>query len=305
MLAEILEQSGSQPGEKIFGLGQLTQEDINGIEKFVFFIGWPRSGHSIVGTLMDAHPNMLIADGFGIFRQLMTNRTKTTKDAIYNALYEGSKSSLKGKGSRKLSKKGYSLGVDRYWQGNFTNLKVIGDKNGLGPVMLYTRSPEKFKKLYTHLSADVLQIPLKVIQVIRIPYDIAATIALYGQFKFDWKTNGSICTENNKCKVRNGAALYVRTRSKIIQRMRKDLDLPVLDIHGADLVHQPRQTMERICQFVDVVCYEEYLDTCEEKVFEKVSKTRNLVEWAPDQLAMVDNTINDYPFFQRHTFYSD
>ena len=35
-----------------------TQEVINHIEKFVFFVGYPRSGHSIVGSLMDAYPHM-------------------------------------------------------------------------------------------------------------------------------------------------------------------------------------------------------------------------------------------------------
>ncbi len=97
----------------------------------------------------------------------------------------------------------------------------------------------------------------------------------------------------------------VLKRAKTIQRIRKDLDLTVLEIHSADLVHQPRQTMERICQFLDVECYEEYLDKCEEKVFDKISKTRNLVAWAPDLLAMIDNMIKDYPFLQRYSFCSD
>jgi len=33
---------------------RLSQEDINGVENFVFFVGYPRSGHSIVASLMDA-----------------------------------------------------------------------------------------------------------------------------------------------------------------------------------------------------------------------------------------------------------
>ena len=46
----------------------LTQDVVNHIEKFILFIGYPRSGHSIVGSLMDAHPHMVIANEFLLLR---------------------------------------------------------------------------------------------------------------------------------------------------------------------------------------------------------------------------------------------
>ena len=36
----------------------LSQQDVDGVEKFVFFVGYGRSGSSIIGSMMDAHPNM-------------------------------------------------------------------------------------------------------------------------------------------------------------------------------------------------------------------------------------------------------
>ena len=47
-------------------LAKLPSEVINGIKKFVFFVGYAcaRSGHSIVGSLMDAHPHVVIAHEF-------------------------------------------------------------------------------------------------------------------------------------------------------------------------------------------------------------------------------------------------
>src|SRR5262245_36859172 len=32
------------------------------VETFCLFVGYPRSGHSIIGSLLDAHPNAIIAD---------------------------------------------------------------------------------------------------------------------------------------------------------------------------------------------------------------------------------------------------
>ncbi len=303
--AGVLEESASQQDEKIFPHGRLPQDVINEVERFVFFIGWPCSGHSIVGTLIDAHPNILIAHEFFIFKRLMNNTTRTTRTEIFNGLYNRSQSNLKVGGGRQHSRKGYTLGLEGYWQGKFTTLKVIGDKAGLSTTSAYSESPENFKKLYQRLSADVLQIPIRVMQVIRNPYDMIATRGLYDRFGFHWKANGSVCTHNNKCKVHESEAQDVLRRAETIQKIRKDLDLTVLEIHNADLVQQPRQTMERICQFLDVECYEEYLDHCEEKVFGKVSKSRNLIEWTPSLLATADNMIKKYPFFQRYTFYSD
>ena len=42
----------------------LSQNVIDGVKKFVIFIGYPRSGHSIVGSFMDAHPHMVITQLF-------------------------------------------------------------------------------------------------------------------------------------------------------------------------------------------------------------------------------------------------
>ena len=39
----------------------LTQREIEEVKTFVLFVGFARSGHSIVGTLLDAHPDIVIA----------------------------------------------------------------------------------------------------------------------------------------------------------------------------------------------------------------------------------------------------
>lgn len=35
--------------------------DLSKIHTFVLFVGYPRSGHSLIGSIMDAHPNVIIA----------------------------------------------------------------------------------------------------------------------------------------------------------------------------------------------------------------------------------------------------
>ena len=40
----------------------LSKEVIHGVKKFFFFLGWPRSGHSIVASLLNAHPNIVVSN---------------------------------------------------------------------------------------------------------------------------------------------------------------------------------------------------------------------------------------------------
>ena len=37
------------------------RDDFAGIGSFLMFVGHPRSGHSLVGALIDAHPNAVVA----------------------------------------------------------------------------------------------------------------------------------------------------------------------------------------------------------------------------------------------------
>src|SRR3989344_1389974 len=35
--------------------------DFSSVRTFILFVGYPRSGHSLIGSIMDAHPNIIIA----------------------------------------------------------------------------------------------------------------------------------------------------------------------------------------------------------------------------------------------------
>jgi hypothetical protein len=35
--------------------------DFSNVRTFILFVGYPRSGHSLIGSIMDAHPNVIIA----------------------------------------------------------------------------------------------------------------------------------------------------------------------------------------------------------------------------------------------------
>ena len=280
----------------------LTHSDIDGVQSFLMFIGWPRSCHSIIGSMLDAHPNVIVAHEFFLFKKLRQNpELSLNRSQLYKELYRNSYKSVK-RGWRTLdqSQKGYNLNMDGAWQGRFTHLKVIGDKSGGRAALVYHEHSCHFKELYQQLAASV-KVPMKVLQVIRNPLDMIATEMLYrGSSVAGRKARATV-----RRKYSNAAALEYSTAqilniSRAIMRMVPDVGLSPLEVHCEDLIADPAKTVSHICQFLDVECSADYLQMCVDKTFRNVSESRHLVNWDPHTLHSLIDTLLSFPFFQRY-----
>jgi len=81
----------------------------NKVAKFCFFIATERSGHSIVGHLLTAHPEVLISDELNALSFI---KEGFSAEQVY-ALIKCQDSRLQ---KRKRKKSGYSYWVDGTWQ---------------------------------------------------------------------------------------------------------------------------------------------------------------------------------------------
>ena len=277
---------------------------IKGIKKFVFFVGYARSGHSIIGTLMDAHPHVIISNEFNLFSQF-TELNKASKlswrDNLYNLLY--SRSIRDKKHSRAALHKGYKLKVSGLWQGKFSNyIEVIGDKSGDITTKEYSMDPEGFLRNFKKLKHEV-SIPLRIIHTVRNPFDVISTsvvimnenLTQFRELK-NYNTQRNEKTphkyENSKVVGGNIPIFFKRidTVLKLIKLFGRE---NVLDVHNCDLVADPRGTISRIFKFLEVDTTQHYLDMCAEKVFKTVSRSRNMVRWTPEQVEMVEKRMKN------------
>ena len=285
----------------------LAQKDVDGVEKFVFFIGYPRSGHSIIGSMMDAHPDMIIAHEFMVFEKWPQQAAKLTNKAfLFNALYKDSYDDVTtGWRSSKEDKKGYTLQMKATWQGQFSRLRVIGDKSGGKVSYLYHESPETVQKSYRQL-VETVQIPVHTIHVVRNPYDMIATQVLYTA-AYEQSPNAparKIAASEDR-KYDNPEMLMSMSKEQFkraegSKNMTEACNLTVLEIYDEDFIQDPKSTMKIICEFLDLECTEEYLQLCYDKTYRSMSRTRNWVKWTPEALKYVSNQIKDYPFFHRY-----
>ena len=279
----------------------VTQKDVDGVQKFVLFVGYGRSGHSIIGSMMDAHPDMIIANQYLLFEKWRTQAAKLMNKAyLFNALYNKSFADVtKGLRRAEANRKGYTLHMNNSWQGQFNHLKVIGDKSGEMTSRLYKQSPVKLQKYYREL-VDTVRMPVHTIHVIRNPYDIVATKALYIASSTRHKLPASETNKFDNPEVLMAAAKGLFKVAESTKDFIVSCNLSVLEVYSEDLIEDPKSTMKKICNFLDLECWDEYLQQCYDKTYKSPSKTRNVVKWTSEILDYINGKLMRYPNFHRY-----
>ena len=282
---------------------KLPQSIIDRVKTFVFFLGHARSGHSIVGSLMDSHPHMVIAHEYDVFRKL-SGKSTANKTAIFNALWRNTKETLvKGLRAKSKNYKGYTLFLDGLYQGKYVDhIDVIGDKKGGVTARLLAFYPKKWLNGFNILKS--FNLPIKVVYVIRNPYDNIATALLYttnpnhsvGKLK---QSNKSIA--ENDTLVKNHIRYHFLLHKAIVDAM-TTYNLDVIEIHGKDLISDPKGTLLRICRHVGVICSDNYLEICKSKIFSSGSKTRFMIKWTDEQLQIIQDNINQFSNLDSYSF---
>ena len=91
-------------------------------------------------------------------------------------------------------------------------------------------------------------------------------------------------------------------RTEAIDRIRKTYD--VLDLPGHELVQQPKQSMQKLCDYLEIICEEDYIEACAKLLYGEPSITRNHVVWTDEQKRWVQQEIDKYSFLRRYSFES-
>ena len=259
---------------------------------------------------MDAHPNMIIANECKLFMAWLRGPdVKLNKYDFFNALYRCSVGSATtgGRSSETKHRKGYSLAIPSSWQGRFTTLRVIGNKQAGGTTSCYLTYPSLFVKK-CHQLADTLKVPIHVIHVVRNPFDIIATALHY-------KSDAGIPHKLLQSNSSTPALDYDKTlMAKEIQKtfdlseavinITRTCNVKILHVYIEDFVKDPKRSIQSICDFLALECSAEYLQQCSNKAFKSVSRTRDLLVWPPRTRAKVEKMMKKFPFFRGYSFES-
>ena len=285
----------------------LPQYVIDHVKMFVFFLGHAHSGHSIVASLMDSHPHMVISHELDLVTKLSLGIIAPNKAEIFNTIWSNTVQTVID-GVRTHNGKGYNLTVDGACEGSYSDtINVIGDKRGAKTVSVLNNS-KRWLTAFAILKS--LNVTLKVILVLRNPYDVIASTLLldhyiyrrkYSETKFADYKKSNTTIEFSPDLINSCIHKYFKSLS-VIMNGKKKYNLDIIEIHGKDLILDPRGTLLKLCGSLGVTCSDNYLDICSNKIYKTESRTRHLVNWTNESLQMVQQNIENYSLLKEYTF---
>lgn len=257
-------------------LGSLSRSDVFSHPKtFCMFLGYPRSGHSLVGSLLDAHPNMVIAHELDVLKFVQAG---FSRNQIFYLLLKNSERYAKG--GRKYS--GYSYAVPHQWQGRFADLQVIGDKKGGRSSTRLSLNPRLLARLY-----DTLRMKIKWIHVVRNPYDSIGTMSRRNRLKRP--LDEIIDNYFSRCQTVAAAKNEIGAAD-------------LIDLRQEALIAEPEKRLKELCDFLGVAAPADYLAACASIIFRSPHKSRSDIAWNADRIARVREEMARYPFFSGYSF---
>jgi hypothetical protein len=246
------------------------------------FVGYPRSGHSLIGAILDAHPNIVLAHELDVLKFIHKEKSESS---VFSKIIARSEWFAENG----FVQEGYTYKIPNQWQGKYRELKVIGDKKGGATTRRIGKNITTLSKLDKVIQRNIL-----LLHVIRNPFDNITTRARGGSHVLR-EVDDALLLEHIKRHF---------TLVETIQRIKTEFKFPMLDIYNEDFVEDPKREIIKICDFLQVPVSAEYLDDCVSIVFSKPHKTRNQIIWKQEFIDIVQKQINKYDFLNRYNFYS-
>ena len=244
------------------------------VKTFCLFIGYPRSGHSLISSLIDAHPNAMMAHRLNSLKYVRAGFTK--KELFYLLLRSSQRLAKTG---RKLT--GYQYAVPGQWQGQFQTLHVIGDQEGRGTTQWLAADPALLPRLLA-----MKNIHIKFIHVIRNPYDNISTWAN--------RTHRSLAYTIRR---------YFALCRTIVQLKDNINENDVIDIHYEMFLDRPETGLSQLCCFLDLEPTADYLSDCIGIVYRSPHQSRHDAPWTPELIDTVKHQMTLFNFLEGYSYY--
>jgi len=259
--------------------GYIRRRDFRTVHTYCMFIGYQRSGHSLIGALIDAHPNA--AMGMEV-DTLYLVESGYSRNQIFYCLVRNSEVFTRSLGNIWTN---YTYRVPGQHQGTYKELQVIGDKKG-GKSTL--RLGEDFS-LFERLSAMV-GCRIRVLHMIRHPMDNISTMIVRHTPPGSVPGHADILEKID----------YYYKKAEINDRLRKSGKIDYLDIWHEEFIDQPEQQITRILEFIGLEPFPDYVSACTSIIYKEPRKSRYDLDWPPDLEKFVYERAGKYDFLNKY-----
>ena len=235
----------------------------NNLNFFLMFCCPPRTGHTLIASILNSHPNVVCSNQRHILQNIEDMDMASLTSYIETRL-------------------------DRScWNPNSyidpmpkAEIKVLGDKTGHRSTEVLISNPEKLDIL-----KSIVKVPIKFIHVVRNPFDSLAT----------W-TKISAESNKNPISVEYNALLptFISLNDKIAELKETE---EVLTLNHESVVRNMDGTLNSLCQFLHLEKNPEWVKRVKKTLWKEPRITRRSIKWNPNMRAKAVSLTKQYSWF--------
>jgi hypothetical protein len=249
------------------------------VRTFCFFVGHNKSGTSLLGGLLDAHRDIVLADEVDALRYVEAG---FVRDHIFHMLERGSRSEAR-KGrvtARRLQP--YSYRVPGQSQGSTMVPRVVGDSTSGTSTRRLGAHPDLCGRMRSMMAG----VDVRLIQVIRNPFDPISLMMIRGGRSF------------------SNAVDHYFAACETLARIRRAEGSALLPVRYESFVDDPVAGLRTVCAHLGVDPGREYLDACASIVRPKPDRGREMVPWTQQWIDHVEGRLARFEFLEGYSYES-
>ncbi|MGB0522451.1 MAG: sulfotransferase family protein [Flammeovirgaceae bacterium] len=237
------------------------------LEAFVIFLGNPRSGTTLVRSLLDAHQQVIISNEEHLLP--LIDRGLSWEEALERIEVNAQRF----RDNPRWTNYSYQIATDDSLTAQ--PIKVVGDKKAGSSTRYLMQNPTSI-----HHLQEWCPIPIKVLHCVRNPLDVIATEYLRNGLTLSIELNIYRYFVVEKEAVRLGKMLGNNQYHQL---------------HQESLIAQPVEEMKKLLNFLDLEGSTAYFNACQQAIYEKPNQSRSQIDWTPELQQKVNRFAQSIP----------
>lgn len=237
------------------------------LRAFCLFVGYPRSGSTLLASMLNAHPAILLGHELDVLGFV---RLGASKGQLFHAI----RSSADAFAQSGLRWEGYDYRIGPPIAHDDRSLQVIGDKEAAMAAVHLGRDGSLLTRLQ-----ETVGLPVKVVHIVRNPFDNIATMYLRGRYPILHLPVSRCITDFSAM-----AGAIEDLKGRLAPEA-------ILEVRHEDVVERPRESLARVCAFLGLEAEPAYLLTATAIVRAPATSSRDRLIWRTPDIRRVDEII--------------